>query len=81
MKIFECVMCSKSYSLEDARSGAYYVQTRMCAACYTKGCKVSADVWCFGKKAIFSSKRIECTQLCPDREICSYFIRRNNVKG
>jgi hypothetical protein len=74
MNVFECVLCSRSYSLEDARKGKYYVQTRVCAACYIKGVAVSVDVWCFGK--LFSSKRVECTQLCPDREICKYFITR-----
>lgn len=80
MLVLECVLCGKMYSLEDAHDGKYYVQTRVCASCYTKGCAVSADVWCFGK--LFSSERVECTRLCPDREICRYFkARSKNVKA
>jgi hypothetical protein len=74
MSIFECLLCGAAYSFEDARKGNYYVQTRICKPCYVKGMAVDVTVWCFGKKSVFSSKRIECTKLCPDREICRHFI-------
>lgn len=76
MDIFECLLCSKMYSLEDVKRGDYYVQTRICTSCYEKGTKIDVKVWCFGKKEVFSSKRVECSTLCKDREICRYFITR-----
>lgn len=81
MNTMECLLCGAAYSLEDARKGKYYVQTRICASCYIKGCKVDVAVWCFGKKSVFSTKRVECSTLCKDREICRYFITgARNVK-
>lgn len=78
MKTLECLLCGTMYSLDDARKGRYFIQTRVCASCYEKGIKADVSVWCFGKKAVFSSKRVECTQLCPDREICKFYITRRH---
>jgi hypothetical protein len=75
MRNLECIICSEMYDLDDAVKGAYYIQTRVCASCYKKGMQADVAVWCFGK--LFSSKRVECTTLCPDREICKHFTTRS----
>lgn len=76
MKVLECLLCSKMYDLEDARKGNYFVQTRICASCYGKGREADVTIWCFGKKEVFSLARIECSKLCPDREICKYVVSK-----
>lgn len=72
--VFECLICGEGYTLLDASKGRYFVQTRVCSSCYSKGQKADANVWCFGKKEIYSTKRIECSTLCKDREICRFAI-------
>lgn len=79
MKILECLICSEMYSLMDAKQGKYYIQTRVCTSCYDKGVKMDVRVWCFGKLSVFSTERIECSTLCPDREICKHYITRKKV--
>jgi hypothetical protein len=83
--VLECLLCTEKYSLEDAQKGRYFLATRICRSCYVKGQNEDAKNWCFGKlpsgsKPGFSVKQIQCTEICPDREICSYFIHLGEKK-
>lgn len=77
--VLECVLCSEKYTVKDARKGLYFIRTRVCLACYKAGAKADSRIWCFGKKQRkqefgFSVSHIECTSLCPDRDICKQFV-------
>jgi len=81
-KIFECVECSREYSKQDAQKGRYFPSTRVCRQCYKKMVKADRKIWCFGKKATrklsgYSPENEVCNSLCPDKNICLYFIHRN----
>lgn len=79
-KLFECLLCTDKFSLTDADKGRYFIETAICRDCYEKMQRSSAEVSCFGKMPTtktfgYSRKHVVCRMLCPDKNICSQFVK------
>ena len=75
-----CVRCSRRFSQNDILSGLYQIETFVCSYCYAEMQQASYEKSCFGKPMLrlptgrllfgWNSKAWECTQICPDRNLC-----------
>lgn len=79
--LLECLLCRMKFSEEAITTGKYFLETCICLECYEKGQRLPADAWCFGKLPIrnspgYSLENDACARLCPDRKVCSRFIKR-----
>ena len=80
-KIFECVICSDTFSMHSLSAGEYFVQSGVCKDCYEKMQKKPASVSCFGKLPNgrmfgYTSSNPVCSTICPDRGACLVFISK-----
>jgi hypothetical protein len=81
--VFECLLCTDKFTVEDVRKKHFYIQTLICKKCYIIGVKTNSRIWCFGKlqkhnSPGFSQENVSCRLLCSDRVICQKFITKNN---
>lgn len=79
--LLECLLCRNKFTVDAVQQKQYFLETLICAACYKKGQKLPASVWCFGKLAAknspgYSEENVECVQICPDKKICKSFVRK-----
>jgi len=52
--ILECVCCNKRFSIQDARAGAYRLETMVCSYCYATRQKMPYAMSCFGKPMLIT---------------------------
>lgn len=61
-RIFNCVLCSKKFSMVDVEALNFFFPSQVCRGCYE-----AKPVPCFGTYDLTAE---ECTQFCPDRLVC-----------
>lgn len=71
--MFECVMCSGRFTVEDVESGRYFPSTGGCFECYKTLAKNKR--LCFGKEKLYDTSTLACRVECPDKRICRTFVK------
>lgn len=71
---WECCVCRKNFTDQDAADRRFVRATLVCMACY-KAMHRDQGL-CFGKPAYYSASHPDCSLHCADRVVCSVFVRR-----
>lgn len=69
--MFECVVCSNRYTLDDVQEGNFIPSTSVCLTCYQVLYKNKSS--CFGSD-LYNASELVC-QECPDKRICRGFVK------
>lgn len=77
--MFPCIQCSQRFTVEDIKSGLFFISTSTCLGCYKNMSK--SRISCFGKEKMYDNNIIAC-QECPDERICRIYIHhKEQFKG
>ena len=77
----ECLLCQRRYSFAEIKAGNYFLETMICAYCYRERQRAPRASSCFGKPGRirprqygYNPRALECSRLCPDREVCGMLL-------
>ena len=83
-KALECLLCRERYSEQDISNHMFWVETRICSACYAAMQRPDRRRSCFGKPTVrlpsgkvlhaYNPRSEECRRICPDRKICALIM-------
>lgn len=90
-KLIGCTRCTRKYSVSDIREGLFQIETMVCSFCYAEMQAMPYKRCCFGKPSLilpsgkkllgYNEKALECSEICPDRNICRRVIFGEKENG